>query len=145
MSRLRMLGSISCAALAATLLAGAASSEQRAASVAAGQGATVIHNGVCDVGPGGVEIDGWMVQAVVGVAHEVFTPSGNIIVTCKAQLPAGTEPSRAIHLDTGPDEDFNCYYLAEDGTHIGAGTRGKQTWTPSGNVIARCEFKANQS
>jgi hypothetical protein len=141
MSSLRKFSIASCAAAAVTLLAAFSPATHGIAADGAARGAVVIHNGVCDIGPGGYVIDGWTVTQVVGVAHQVISPSGNITITCKAQLDRADAPPSARHLAIGDSGEFPCYFIDESGIFYG-GTQGKQTWSANGNVTATCQFKA---
>jgi hypothetical protein len=75
----------------------------------------------CGTGPGGVTTD----------SHATVSSSGNAELYCKGQLPAGTEPPRAIVI-----EGLLC------GTPGGLTTNSRIVITPSGTVILQCHVKA---
>jgi hypothetical protein len=123
------------------LLGAAGSSKPRLAVGSAGGAALIIRNGICDIGPQDHEINGWRVTHISdGVSHQVTTPSGNILLTCRGRLPeTAAKPARAATLETGPDQQFQCWSAESPaGEHAKVGS-GRQTWSPSGNIIATCE------
>jgi hypothetical protein len=61
-----------------------------------------------------------------------ITPSGNVVLKCKGQLPEGAEPDRAVVW-----RDTPC------ATNWGMADKHQKTFTPSGVATLTCEVKAN--
>jgi hypothetical protein len=64
--------------------------------------------------------------------HSVVTSSGNTMLVCHFEIPAGQEPSRATRA-----EGFFC------GTFLGVTTDSKMVATPGGRATLTCTIKAN--
>lgn len=70
---------------------------------------------------------------VTNDSHVVESASGVVTLTCRGQLPAGTEPDRAV-----VEENLLCF-LPE-----GRQTRdSREIFTPSGQIILVCHFNPN--
>ena len=64
--------------------------------------------------------------------HSVVTSSGNTMLVCHFDIPAGAEPAKATHAD-----GFAC------NTFLGFTTDSKMVATPGGRATLTCTVKAN--
>jgi hypothetical protein len=98
-------------------------------SAVANNAATVIQDGGCflfgpDVAPG-------FPSLIATDDHAVITSSGNTMLVCKFEAPAGTV-TRATR-----NEGFPC------GTYLGLTFDSKVVASPSGNVTLTCKINGN--
>jgi hypothetical protein len=98
--------------------------------VSAGNGATVIKDFGCQIIPPDW---GGPMTLFTNDHHIVGTPSGNVKLTCKFDIPEGYEPPTAERY-----RGFLC------STRFGLTTNSQSIVSPSGNISLQCMIKANK-
>ena len=100
-------------------------------SHAQGQGAAVIKDNACWIRSGASGLPG---PLSVDESHTVVTPSGNVILICKFDIPEDWRPAKAIK-NTG----FGCG-IAINGGSVST-TDSMSIASPGGKLTLRCKYK----
>jgi hypothetical protein len=113
----------------ATFVAVTVSISGSGANTVNADGATVIKEVDCQISPGH-----WSGNFILFTndIHSVVTPSGNIVLKCHFDIPAGAEPAKAVNIS-----GFPC------GTGYGLTTDSKSVSTPGGKVRLTCQINGN--
>ena len=94
---------------------------------ATGDGATVINEFGCGLSPNVSGLPGFL---FTNETHTVITPSGNTVLSCRFDIPAGFAPASAIVA-----KDFLC------GTFLGVADKSQVVVSPGGQATLTCQVK----